>query len=87
MLLINISSEWAKELNDAESLTEERIDEVLNKFLKDFKEGSLESKGWPMLLSAYKLSKAAMNGYTRFLARKYPIFRINYVCPVYVKQI
>ncbi|CAL5401247.1 hypothetical protein CsSME_00024210 [Camellia sinensis var. sinensis] len=84
--LKNIPSEWAKGvLNDAESLTEERIDEVLNKFLKDFKEGSLESKGWPTLLSAYTLSKAAMNAYTRFLAKKYPTFRINCVCPGYVK--
>ncbi|KAK6162386.1 hypothetical protein DH2020_002227 [Rehmannia glutinosa] len=43
----NIPSEWAKEiLNDAENLTEERIDEVLNVFLKHFKEGSLEAKGF-----------------------------------------
>ncbi|KAL7238578.1 hypothetical protein ACSBR2_004635 [Camellia fascicularis] len=84
--LKNIPSEWAKGvLNDAESLIEERIDEVLNEFLKDFKEGSLESKGWPTLLSAYTLSKAAMNAYTRFLAKKYPTFRINCVCPGYVK--
>ncbi|CAL5397884.1 unnamed protein product [Camellia sinensis] len=61
----NIPGEWAKGvLNDAKSFTKERIDEVLNEFLKDFKEGSLESKGWPMLLSAYTLSKAAMNAYT-----------------------
>ncbi|KAL7258667.1 hypothetical protein ACSBR1_004728 [Camellia fascicularis] len=84
--LKNIPSEWAKGvLNDAESLIEERIDEVLNEFLKDFKEGSLESKGWPTLLSAYTLSKAAMNAYTRVLAKKYPTFRINCVCPGYVK--
>ncbi|KAL7191807.1 hypothetical protein ACSBR2_023810 [Camellia fascicularis] len=84
--LKNIPSEWAKGvLNDAESLTEEIIDEVLNEFLKDFKEGSLESKGWPTLLSAYTLSKATMNAYTRFLAKKYPTFRINCVFPGYVK--
>ncbi|KAI8021664.1 (+)-neomenthol dehydrogenase [Camellia lanceoleosa] len=82
----HIPREWAKEvLNDAESLKEERIDKVLNKFLKDFKEGSLESKGWPTFLSAYTLSKAAMNAYTRFRAKKYPTFRINCVCPGYVK--
>ncbi|KAL0428908.1 UNVERIFIED_CONTAM: (+)-neomenthol dehydrogenase [Sesamum radiatum] len=40
-----IPNEWAKGvLNDAENLTEERIDQVLNEFLKDFKEGSLEAK-------------------------------------------
>ncbi|KAK6162365.1 hypothetical protein DH2020_002206 [Rehmannia glutinosa] len=84
--LKNIPSEWAKEiLNDAENLTEERIDEVLNVFLKDFKEGSLEAKGWPLHVSAYVVSKASMNAYTRFLAKKYPGFRINCVCPGYVK--
>ncbi|KAL7191805.1 hypothetical protein ACSBR2_023808 [Camellia fascicularis] len=84
--LKNIPSEWAKGvLNDAESRTEERTDEVLNEFLKDFEEGSLESKGRPTMLSAYTLSKASMNAYTRFLAKKYPTFRINCVYPGYVK--
>ncbi|KAK4411357.1 (+)-neomenthol dehydrogenase [Sesamum angolense] len=84
--LKNIPNEWAKGvLNDAENLTEERIDQVLNEFLKDFKESSLEAKGWPSYFSAYILSKAAMNAYTRILAKKYPNFRINCVCPGYVK--
>ncbi|GFP93029.1 (+)-neomenthol dehydrogenase, partial [Phtheirospermum japonicum] len=81
-----IPSEWAKGIfKDAENLTEEKIDEVLDVFLKDFKEGSLEAKGWPLHSSAYIVSKAAMNAYTRFLANKYPGFRINCVCPGYVK--
>ncbi|KAF2315332.1 hypothetical protein GH714_038854 [Hevea brasiliensis] len=63
----------------------ERIDEVLSKYRKDYKEGSLESKGWPAFMSAYILSKAAMNAYTRILAKKLPTFRINCVCPGYVK--
>ncbi|KAI3444586.1 hypothetical protein Pfo_001251 [Paulownia fortunei] len=84
--LKNIPSEWAKGvLNDAENLTEERIHEVLNMFLKDFKEGSLEAKGWPQYFCSYILSKAAMNAYTRLLAKNYPGFRINSVCPGYVK--
>lgn len=82
----NILNGWAKEvLNDPENVTEERVDEVLSKFLKDFREGSLENKGWPTSLSAYKLSKAAMNAYTRILAKKHPNFCINCVCPGYVK--
>ncbi|KAE9460111.1 hypothetical protein C3L33_08007, partial [Rhododendron williamsianum] len=72
-------------LNDAETLTEETIHELLNEFLQDFMENSLESKGWPAFLSAYIVSKAAMNAYTRILAKKYPTFRINCVCPGYVK--
>ena len=52
----HIPNEWAKGvLSDAEKLTEERIDDVLNEFLKDFKEDILETKGWPTSLSAYTL--------------------------------
>ncbi|EXC16345.1 hypothetical protein L484_006552 [Morus notabilis] len=80
--LQSISNDWAKTiLSDAESLTEDRIDKALREFLKDFKEGSLESKGWPSFLSAYTVSKAALNAYTRVLAKKYPSFLINSVCP------
>ncbi|KAG5009231.1 hypothetical protein JHK87_017746 [Glycine soja] len=77
---------WARGVfNDVDNLTAEIVDEILNKFLRDFKEGSLESKGWPTHLSAYIVSKAAMNAYTRILAKKYPSFCINSVCPGYVK--
>ncbi|KAI8545173.1 hypothetical protein RHMOL_Rhmol07G0021200 [Rhododendron molle] len=72
-------------LNDAETLTEDTIDELLNEFLQDFKQNSLQTKGWPTFSSAYIVSKAAMNGYTRILAKKYPTFRINCVCPGFVK--
>jgi len=72
-------------LSDADNLTEEKIDEIVKKFLSDFKEGSLESKGWPRYLGAYIVSKAAMNGYTRILAKKNPSLCINSVCPGYVK--
>ncbi|TKY65489.1 (+)-neomenthol dehydrogenase [Spatholobus suberectus] len=84
-LLKRIANELAKGvLDDAENLTEERIDEVLKEFIKDFKEGSLENKGWPTFLSAYMVSKAAMNSYTRILAKKHPNFCINCVCPGFV---
>ncbi|KAG5538437.1 hypothetical protein RHGRI_019120 [Rhododendron griersonianum] len=84
--LKNIPSERVKGvLNDAETLTEDKIDELLNEFLQDFKENSLENKGWPAFSSAYIVSKAALNAYTRILAKNYPTFRINCVCPGYVK--
>ncbi|KAI7729379.1 hypothetical protein M8C21_018640 [Ambrosia artemisiifolia] len=84
--LKGLKNEWAKGiLSDIESLTEEKIDEVLNEYLKDYKDGLLEAKGWPPFLSAYTLSKAAMNAYTRILAKKYPTFSINCVCPGFVK--
>jgi len=71
--------------SDVDTFTEERIDELLNVFLKDFKEDSLETKGWPASLSAYALSKAAMNAHTRILAKKHPNFCINCICPGFVK--
>ncbi|XP_043693455.1 salutaridine reductase-like [Telopea speciosissima] len=80
--LQNISLTWAKEvLSDIDGLTEQRVDEALNKFLKDFKEGLIGTQGW----SAYNLSKAALNAYTRILSKKFPRFRINCVSPGYVK--
>lgn len=85
-LIQYVSNGWAKGvLNDVENLTEERIDEVVNEFLRDMEEGSLEAKEWPQLLAAYTVSKAAMNAYTRLLAKKKPGFRINSVCPGYVR--
>lgn len=72
-----------KVLSDANSLTEERVDKVLNEFLKDFTENSIEAKGWPSYFAAYKVSKATLIAYTRVLATKYPNFRINSVCPGY----
>ncbi|XP_022733902.1 (+)-neomenthol dehydrogenase-like [Durio zibethinus] len=84
--LKRVSNEWAKAvLSDAEKLTEQKVDEVLSEYKKDFEEGSLESKGWPAFMSTYTLSKAAMNAYTRILAKKYPNFCINCVCPGFVK--
>lgn len=84
----NINNEWAKGiLSDAERLTEERVDQVLNEFLKDFKQGTfqLQTKGWPAYLSAYAVSKAAMNAYTRILARNHKKLLVNCVCPGFVK--
>ncbi|KAL5565585.1 hypothetical protein UlMin_028749 [Ulmus minor] len=72
-LLKNLSSEWAKQLlNDVENLTEERVDE-----------DNLEKRGWPVHTSAYRVSKAALNAYTRILAKNYPNFCVNSVCPGY----
>ncbi|XVF80008.1 hypothetical protein PTKIN_Ptkin15bG0035900 [Pterospermum kingtungense] len=83
-----ISNEWAKGvLSDVEKLTEERVEEVLKEFLQDFKEGRLKTKGWPTCtgLTAYSVSKAAINAYTRILANKYPSFCVNCVAPGFVK--
>ncbi|XP_071709034.1 (+)-neomenthol dehydrogenase-like [Rutidosis leptorrhynchoides] len=72
-------------LCDVENLTEEKIDKVFNVYLNDFKDGMLETKRWPTTLSSYIISKAALNGYTRILAKKYTILFVNCVCPGFVK--
>jgi (+)-neomenthol dehydrogenase len=71
--------------SDIDNLTKEKIDDVLKEFEKDYKEGSLDIKGWPTFASAYTMSKAALNAYTRIMAKKYPHFHINSVCPGFVK--
>ncbi|XP_047328992.1 (+)-neomenthol dehydrogenase-like [Impatiens glandulifera] len=84
--LQNLPNEWAKGvLNDATNLSEERIEEVLNKFLKDFKEGTWEANGWPTTLTSYILTKATLNAYTRVVAKKFPTILVNCVCPGCVK--
>ncbi|KAH6779848.1 Rossmann-fold superfamily protein [Perilla frutescens var. hirtella] len=94
--IVNVSStmgslvfqpnEWAKGvLSSEDGLTEDRVDEVVQEFLKDFKNGLLEENHWPSHLAAYKVSKAALNAYTRLIAKKNPSFIINCVCPGYVR--
>ncbi|OMP00426.1 Short-chain dehydrogenase/reductase SDR [Corchorus olitorius] len=83
-----ISNEWAKGvLSDIDNLTEERIEQVFNELLKDVKEGRLKTKGWPTYIgaTAYSVSKAAMNAYTRILAKKNPGFCVTCVAPGFVK--
>ncbi|CAI8607223.1 unnamed protein product [Vicia faba] len=77
--LERIQNEWAEEVfSDADNLTEEKVDEVLKKFLQDFKEGGPKRRG------AYVISKAAVNAYTRIAAKNFPTVSINSVCPGYV---
>ncbi|XP_077240125.1 short-chain dehydrogenase/reductase 1-like [Tasmannia lanceolata] len=78
------SEKKRKELGDIESLTEEKIDGLLQRFLEDLRCGELESNGWSMMLPAYSISKATLNAYTRVLAKHYPNMRINCVHPGYV---
>ncbi|XP_038977413.1 (+)-neomenthol dehydrogenase-like [Phoenix dactylifera] len=72
-------------LSNVDGLTEERLVELLNLFIKDFKEGLVDAHGWPTVSSAYKPSKVLINAYTRILAKKYPALCINCVNPGFVK--
>ncbi|KAK2999760.1 hypothetical protein RJ639_024292, partial [Escallonia herrerae] len=83
--LKNVKNEWAnKVLSDVDGLSEEKVDEVVKKFLKDAKEDLLEEEGW-LNLSAYIVSKAALNAYSRILAKKFTAFRVNAVSPGFCK--
>nr|GEV33168.1 hypothetical protein [Tanacetum cinerariifolium] len=73
-----------KELGDLASLTEEKIDGFVEKFLHDLSNDELEANGWSKMLPAYSVSKAMLNAYTRVLARKYPKMCVNCVHPGYV---
>ncbi|ONK55174.1 uncharacterized protein A4U43_UnF6760 [Asparagus officinalis] len=73
------------ELNDIENLNEDRIENLLKRFLEDLKEGKLESGGWSMMLPSYSISKQVLNAYTRVLAKRYPKMYINCVHPGFVK--
>ncbi|KAL5710292.1 (+)-neomenthol dehydrogenase [Ranunculus cassubicifolius] len=73
-----------KEFSDTATLTEEKLDNIIKRFLDDLKQGKLEKNGWPEITPAYKVSKMAVNGYTRILAKKYPKMLINCVHPGYV---
>ncbi|KAK6164034.1 hypothetical protein DH2020_000898 [Rehmannia glutinosa] len=42
-----------KELGDIETLTEEKIDRILQKFLHDLKQDALEANGWQKMLPRY----------------------------------
>ncbi|CAN6240266.1 unnamed protein product [Urochloa humidicola] len=79
------NEELKQELNDTDNLTQERLDELLDMFLKDFQADKLDSRGWPKYFSAYKVAKATMNAYSRILAREHPELRVNCVHPGYVK--
>uniref|UniRef100_A0A7C9DIF4 Uncharacterized protein n=1 Tax=Opuntia streptacantha TaxID=393608 RepID=A0A7C9DIF4_OPUST len=57
-------------LEDEENLSEEKIDGVTRLFLKQVKDGTWESQGWPETWTDYAVSKVALNAYSRMLARR-----------------
>ncbi|RZR83629.1 hypothetical protein BHM03_00010304 [Ensete ventricosum] len=74
-----------EEMRNVDVLSEDRLNELLQSFLNDFKERKLEENGWPTSICAYKVSKVAVSAYTRILAKKYPNICINCVHPGVVK--
>ncbi|KAM0855541.1 hypothetical protein ACQ4PT_049701 [Festuca glaucescens] len=75
------NEELTQELNDIDHLTEKRLDELLDMFLKDFEAGRVQVRGWPAEFPSYKVAKAAMNAYSRILARRHPELCVNCADP------
>lgn len=74
-----------------ECLSEALIDGMVAEFLKQVKDGTLTSNGWPQMFTDYSVSKLAVNAYTRLMARfllsrpdGHRIY-INCYCPGWVK--
>nr|CAB3484225.1 unnamed protein product [Digitaria exilis] len=80
-----VSEELKQELNDVGNLSDQRLDEMVAAFMEDFTAGAVEARGWPVGFSAYKVAKAALNAYTRVMARRHPELRVNCVHPGFVK--
>lgn len=80
-----------RKLEDESSLSEELIDQMLDTFLQQVKDGSHEGGGWPQVFTDYSLSKLAVNCYTRLMARVFEErpegqkIYINCYCPGWVK--
>lgn len=83
--------ELRERLGDVESLTEEFIDETMNLFLQQVKDGTWESGGWPQVFTDYSLSKLGVNCFTRLMGRiledrpEGEKIYINCYCPGWVK--
>ncbi|KAL1563812.1 alcohol dehydrogenase [Salvia divinorum] len=77
-----------RKLEEDESLSEEFIDQTMDTFLEQVKDGSWKEGGWPQVYTDYSLSKLAVNTYTRLMARIYSErenIYINCCCPGWVK--
>ncbi|KQJ91918.1 short-chain dehydrogenase/reductase 2b isoform X1 [Brachypodium distachyon] len=86
------SEELRRELDDIENLTEARLDELLAAFMEDMEAGGFakaEARGWPAGgFTAYKVGKAAVNAYSRILAKRHESassLLVNCAHPGYVK--
>ncbi|KAG5038523.1 hypothetical protein JHK86_019363 [Glycine max] len=70
---------------EREDLMEEHIDGVVGTFLRDVRNGTWKSQGWPSYWTEYAVSKLALNAYSRMLAKRYSYegsgLSVNCFCP------
>ncbi|KAL1809823.1 hypothetical protein ACET3Z_026813 [Daucus carota] len=80
-----------EQLENTETLTEEFIDQTVNTFVEQAKDGTWQSGGWPQTNTEYSVSKLAINCYTRVMAKRLSErpegqkIYINCYCPGWVK--
>ncbi|CAA0827313.1 NAD(P)-binding Rossmann-fold superfamily protein [Striga hermonthica] len=85
--------ELRRKLEDDESLSEDLVDQTMNTFLEQVKDGSWVEGGWPHVFTDYSLSKLGVNAYTRLMAKIFADrpeghkIYINSYCPGWVKTV
>lgn len=70
-------------LMDEENLSEIKIEEMVNLFLENVKNGTWKSNGWPQVWTDYAVSKMAINSYSKIIAKRYKGkgLSVNCMCP------
>jgi NAD(P)-dependent dehydrogenase (short-subunit alcohol dehydrogenase family) len=83
--LTNVYSPEVRERFLNARLDREGLAALVNEFISDVASGVHADRGWPS--SAYRVSKAAMNAYTRILAKELAPrgILVNAVCPGWVR--
>ncbi|KAK9141156.1 hypothetical protein Scep_010837 [Stephania cephalantha] len=87
-LLRKMSNSIMRErLEDEERLSEECIDFMIDRFLKDVKSGVWKEEGWPKVWTDYSVSKLALNAYSRLLAMNHEGngLSVNCFCPGFTR--
>jgi NAD(P)-dependent dehydrogenase (short-subunit alcohol dehydrogenase family) len=76
-----------KQLLQAENLSENQIDNMVNSFLHSVKNQTWKSQGWPEIWTDYSVSKLALNAYTKVLANRFckSNLTVNSFCPGFTK--
>lgn len=90
--VVNVSSGLAELMDAAPEIRRRFLDPRLDRaglkalvgeFAAAVRRGDWRERGWPR--SAYSVSKAGLNAYTRILAQEHPEWRVNAVCPGWVR--
>ncbi|KAF5733944.1 hypothetical protein HS088_TW16G00385 [Tripterygium wilfordii] len=72
-----------KEMLQSEKLTMDEVEGMVGLFLENVKDGTWKTQGWPEIWPDYAVSKMALNGYSRVLAKLYKDkgLCVNCFCP------